>query len=394
MAKKAGKLTDLPTACRFAVLDVSDDEDSSDESSSKTNAKPTDTTAATSKNKKKRNRRKKSKSKLVLEQFQKDLKEALQASKAESINKRVESQATSSKPKKKEKPVSMSLDEFVSGSVPSGHEKTNFHTNGNIVHEISALDTFLDDFNEPEEKPEKIKSRKKTKSKSDDKMNSKSEIKAKTTWMAERIGKNKDGTVSIITQLLRHPRSPGQPEQEASLQDSHPNENDNLLDLETEDKIDDTLPGTSSLTTEDIIAEYPDDVLSESEDNFVADCIACETTCNSDTVHTTRNFENRAEMYEYLDNEDWEKLADVVFDSETEINNEHGSKDENEEQEDFIELDDSSIESDGADLDLMTAQEQDPPIYSGSLLTVTMHLAAIMTFAMAGALLLPRFPIC
>ncbi|EDO48311.1 predicted protein [Nematostella vectensis] len=168
--------------------------------------------------------------------------------------------------------------------------------------------------------------------------------------------------------------------------DSHPNENDNLLDLETEDKIDDTLAGTSSLTTEDIIAEYSDDVLSESEDNFVADCTACETTCNSDTVHTSRNFENRAGIYEYLDNEDWEKLADVVFDSETEINNEHGSKDEDEEQEDFIELDDSSIESDGADLDLMTAQEQDPPIYSGSLLTVTMHLAAIMTFAMAESL--------
>jgi len=157
-------LTDLATKCRFAVLEVSDDEDEEkpgvgDKARSSKGADANKATAAKKKRKKKKNRAKNTQvlnnseraarneeeteeieqsldhdewdewlqkdEQYVLSQFQRDLKTALEASKQEQQQKRQQqqellhdvstpeiSQENTKEKRKKEKPVVMSLDEF------------------------------------------------------------------------------------------------------------------------------------------------------------------------------------------------------------------------------------------------------------------------------------------
>ncbi|XP_073241785.1 uncharacterized protein [Porites lutea] len=183
-------LTDLPTACRFAVLHVTDDEDETGVGSKAgTSAKGKDAADGTNAAKaKKKRKKKKTRAKsnqgdtaknqdeetedhdeqilehdewsqwiekdeqYVLSQFQRDLKEAVEASKQEQWQKIGQeqkahvstpefTQENAQEKRKKEKPVVMTLGEF---RMTVSADEVNASTNSGHDHFVSELDKFLD----------------------------------------------------------------------------------------------------------------------------------------------------------------------------------------------------------------------------------------------------------
>ncbi|XP_031567297.1 G kinase-anchoring protein 1-like [Actinia tenebrosa] len=236
MAKKANPLTDLPTACRFAVLKISDDSEEEEtkpfdkkgaKNTSSSNTVSSGGAAKKKRNKKKRHNRSKNSQgndidtvassdsmqvtkndeengwevwqnkdeQFVMDQFQKDLQAALEESKSvigPSPSQQAGNDLSSNKKKKKEKTIS--LDEFISGNLDDD-TRNPVEANGNLsafTEDLPSSMFGLDDFQMQDshstsvtfvtsvsnEKLPKSKSKKKTHDKTEDvESGSKSEAK-------------------------------------------------------------------------------------------------------------------------------------------------------------------------------------------------------------------------
>lgn len=109
------------------------------------------------------------------------------------------------------------------------------------------------------------------------------------------------------------------------------------------------------------------------------------TTGNEPIIVNSPTITNDQIIHEFLRDEDWEKLENAVFDTDDmEDNEEKGEKDEEEEDESDPFLWNDEITDD--DHEDTAASCTDPPLYTGSPLTVSMHIVAILTFAMAQSL--------